>query len=398
MDSTQFQNLLGRPESNWLDFKRDQYRFPKGDGADVVKGELLKDILGFSNARRDQDAYIVIGVKARRGQPHELVGILPDQQFDDAELQQFVNKKTNKLVEFEYLPVDFEGKQFAVIRIPEQDGLRWLTDDFGKLRKLYLYVRVGTSTEPFTPGQIYDLGVGAAAPEVPSIHVELVDWKTKKGLGSEVDVVATHYDRPKPFPKLTEFGIPDRSSRLLPVLPTFDKQLNTRFCEEAFRFCQAEAMTTGISLRLTNQSGVTAHDVRFEMEFPDDVFFVLSPEQMPDPPKLHVSPLDMSSRFKGIRPLRSPPYINCERDSANGIFRLNTEAVKLQPGQKYLYSRPIYVAARNEGTHQVHGKLYADNLPAPLVTEFQFRVRIERAVLDRSKLDPAKYSDLGDDE
>ena len=60
MDATLFEVLLHEEERKTLDFKRDQYRFVRASLDD--KAELLKDLLGFANALRRADAYILIGV------------------------------------------------------------------------------------------------------------------------------------------------------------------------------------------------------------------------------------------------------------------------------------------------------------------------------------------------
>ena len=65
MDDALFERLLYEEESDTLDFKRDQYSFAKA--ADEEKSELLKDILGFANAWRRAESYILIGVEDVRG-------------------------------------------------------------------------------------------------------------------------------------------------------------------------------------------------------------------------------------------------------------------------------------------------------------------------------------------
>ena len=61
MNNELFERLLYEGESTALDFKNERYRFPKATDDD--KSELLKDILGFANAWRRSEAYILIGVE-----------------------------------------------------------------------------------------------------------------------------------------------------------------------------------------------------------------------------------------------------------------------------------------------------------------------------------------------
>ncbi|MGE5479980.1 MAG: helix-turn-helix domain-containing protein [Chloroflexota bacterium] len=134
--------LVNESESATLDFKEEQYKFIKA--SDEVKSELLKDILAFANAFRRNEAYILIGFKDGKGNRAETVGIY--ENLDDANLQQFVNSKINKPLEFSYHQITFEGKKIGVIKIPIQDRGFYLTKKFGSLEKTMIPLRKGSST------------------------------------------------------------------------------------------------------------------------------------------------------------------------------------------------------------------------------------------------------------
>ena len=68
-----------------------------------TKSELLKDILAFANAARQITAHILIGVEEDAMGWGKVVGVT--KHLDDAKLQQFVNGKTNRPVEFFLLSV-----------------------------------------------------------------------------------------------------------------------------------------------------------------------------------------------------------------------------------------------------------------------------------------------------
>lgn len=144
------QSLLFEEESTTLDFKRDQYKF---EGAtDFEKSELLKDILAFANAFRRTDAFVVVGVKDQKGQGKSVVGI--DELLDDAQLQQFVNSKTQRPVSFSYRNITFRETNIAILQIPVQERPFYLTKDYGKLRKNVVYIRRGSATDEATPDEI----------------------------------------------------------------------------------------------------------------------------------------------------------------------------------------------------------------------------------------------------
>src|SRR3989442_1012912 len=117
IDDVLIDSLLFEEESVSLDFKRTQYRFVKA--SDDEKNELLKDILAFANAWRRTDAFIIIGVEEVKGGRSRVLGI--SEPLDDAAIQQFVNRKTQRPIAFSYRNLTFEGKQLGLIHIPCQE-------------------------------------------------------------------------------------------------------------------------------------------------------------------------------------------------------------------------------------------------------------------------------------
>jgi hypothetical protein len=146
--------LLWEDESTTLDFKQTQYPF--ATATDDQKSELLKDILAFANAFRRDDAYILLGVQDQPGGRATIIGVA--NHLDDASLQQLVNTKTNRPVEFSYHALTIDEKQIGIIRIPRQTRPTYLKKDFGKLHANIVYLRHGSSTSPATPDEIARMG------------------------------------------------------------------------------------------------------------------------------------------------------------------------------------------------------------------------------------------------
>jgi len=134
---------LYQEECNTIDFKSEQYKFE--NESEDVKSEILKDILGFSNAWRQGDAYILTGVKEVKGGRSLVLGI--EQDIDDASLQQFINSKTQRPVTFTYKTVAFEGKKIGLIHIPAQQRPIYLKKRYGNLEKKVVYIRRSSSTD-----------------------------------------------------------------------------------------------------------------------------------------------------------------------------------------------------------------------------------------------------------
>ena len=164
------EGLLHEEESQALDFKRDQYAFEGTD--DQTKSELLKDILAFCNAWRRSTAYILLGIEDVKGGRGEVVGVT--EHLDDASLQEFVDSKTQRPVDFSYRQIRFEGVELGVIEIPEQKRPIYLNKKYGKVSKKTVYIRRGSSTRIADPDEILRMGevavAGDLAPENALTH------------------------------------------------------------------------------------------------------------------------------------------------------------------------------------------------------------------------------------
>ena len=154
MNPTLMEELLNEDENSTLDFKRDQYPFDKA--SDEQKSELLKDILAFANAWRRTDAFLLVGVEDVKGGRSNVLGVAS--HFDDANIQQFVNSKTNRPVTFSYEVFPFEGSQLSVFHLPLQDRPIYLKNNFGKLRQQVVYLRRGSSTGTADPDEVAKMG------------------------------------------------------------------------------------------------------------------------------------------------------------------------------------------------------------------------------------------------
>ena len=141
------EELLYEEEGTTLDFKREQYLF--NSATEYQKSEIIKDILAFSNAWRRSDAYILLGVEEVKGGRSKPLGI--ENELDDAQLQQFVNSKTQRPINFTYKTILIDGVKIGAIRIPIQSRPLYLEKDYGKLKKHVVYVRRGSSTDEAIP-------------------------------------------------------------------------------------------------------------------------------------------------------------------------------------------------------------------------------------------------------
>ena len=184
LDKSFIESLLYEEEGVSFDAKCAQYKFIKA--TDDEKSELLKDILSFCNTWRRDDAYIFIGAKEVKGGKNELCGV--DHFIDDAQVQQFVNGKTQRPVEFSFINCKHNGFDISIIHIPVQQRPIHLRNDYGKLRKNVVYIKRGSSSGEASPEEIIQMGkdVDYEVKVTPDIIVSLLT--SENGTGNDVSV------------------------------------------------------------------------------------------------------------------------------------------------------------------------------------------------------------------
>ena len=175
------ESLLNQEEGITLDFKRKQYPFytaSQTQTKEELRSELVKDLLAFANTRRDSSAYILIGVQEVNRGRSIVTGI--SQHLPDNVLHDFMNKITQRAVEFSYSPYLFNGVDIGVIEIPVQEGIFYLKSPYGKLRESTVYIRDGSATRIATPEEITEL----SSPKPPLL---IVNWVDSNNLSSELN-------------------------------------------------------------------------------------------------------------------------------------------------------------------------------------------------------------------
>lgn len=376
MNNDLFERLLFEDESTTLDFKKEQYRFAKA--TDDEKSELLKDILGFSNAWRRSEAYILIGVEDVRGGRSNVVGISATGHPDGHSLQQFVNSLTNQPVRFHYEAFGYEGKQVGIICIDEQTRPIYLKHDYGKLSKEKVYVRRGSSTDPTKPAlpeEIAQMRVGSDPPAAELV-VEFAEITRDDARGTDISLEAEFCEMPA-VDSIPDFAIPGQEDACDFPGGLYPNRANVRFFRELASFEVARRLFRPIRLVVKNIGQVAADNVRAEMTMPTNMgAAVLYASEMPDPPKRHRGLLDYTVP-KGIRPvfLRYPGMVTIDKNEER--FRVEIDCGNLQPGRR-VWSDIFYLGMLESGALPLCGLLFADNLPQPKNSALTISVSVKR--------------------
>jgi hypothetical protein len=365
MNDVLFERLLFEEESTTLDFKRDQYRFVKATDED--KSELLKDILGFANAWRRSEAYILIGVEDVRGGRGKVVGIPATDHLDDHAIQQFVNNLTNRPVRFHYEAFGFEGKRAGIIRIEEQPRPLYLKKDYGKLKQNEVYVRRGSSTDRTKPASLDEIALmgSGSGQQSAELVVEFASIERDDFLGTH-NSWAAEYCKMPPLDSIPDFT--SNRQRLTTNLWAlkFDPmyRINEDFFRELANYVFATRLFRPVRLVVKNVGKVAARSVRAELTIPTNAGVMIKDSlDHPEPPKYRADPYN-SAAVKNIRPAfrRSPGEVDI--DENNDRFRIAIDCGDLQPGRP-LWSEVFYLGNLASGDLSLAGQVFAENLPEP---------------------------------
>lgn len=365
MQSNLFERLLYEEESTTLEFKREQYRF--ANSTEIDKSELLKDILGFANAWRRSEAYILIGVEDSRGGRGNVVGVPVTGHLDDHSLQQFVNSLTNQPVRFHYEAFGFEGKQVGIITIEEHTRPIYLKRDYGKLVKEKVYVRRGSATDPTTPAspdEIAQMRLGSSH-SAADIQVEFADIERDDTLGVSI-AWNTEFCKMPATDTIPDLSPPQRSGSFnFPDLSVLSaSQPNQDFFRNLAEFELKRRFFRKVRLVAHNGGHVAAKRVRVELTAATDAgVSVIDESALPDPPKKRVGYLS-DSLMMSVRPVfrREGGELTINENSER--FRIDIDFRDLQPGRR-VWSDTFCIGKTTSGDLVLHGVIFADNLPQP---------------------------------
>ena len=115
MTDQEFEEILLKPESDILDFKREQYDLLRKSN-EVNTSKFIKDIISFCNTIRTESAYIILGVGEKQNGEKDLIGI--DKHIDDAIFQEKIKNKVTPIPHFSYYTKKVNDETFGIIEIP----------------------------------------------------------------------------------------------------------------------------------------------------------------------------------------------------------------------------------------------------------------------------------------
>ena len=370
--------LLFEDEGTELDFKRDQYAFEGAD--DRQKSELLKDILAFANAWRRSDAYILIGVQEFKGGPSTVFGI--NEHHDAAKLQQFVNSKTNRPIEFSYTPISYKSAQIGLIHLPVQERPTFLTKDYGALHRDTVYIRRGSSTDIARPDEIAKMGAAVddslrLRPLLVPMLASGADWTELTEAVAFETVCLRHpiikdlpdYDPPA---ERGPFGMPTLS----PMSHT-----NRDFFRERAEYLRFISKLRAVRFAVQNTGTALASGVKVTVQIDDpsnSVELILGSDR-PGEPKKQWSSMD------NIRPIAHHPEPDVEVNRTKSGWTINAFLGKVQAKDTALSSELLYLGISSSASVELPVAVFADELSAPVraTLSVHFTVADQEVAFDR---------------
>jgi hypothetical protein len=372
MDSALMETLLWKGEGCSLDYKAAQYPFD-GSSNDEKSG-LLKDILAIANAWRSEDGYILIGVKEQKGARSIPLGVR--EHLPDNNIQQFVNSKTSRPVNFSCETYQFDGVYLDIIRLQEQERPVYLLKDFGKLRKDEVYIRRSSSTGTATLEEITKMGSQPLKTSKAAVlDVQFADPSCGTLLGKELTLSPTVI-------KVSEEKIPSyRRGRALSFnqIEMVDQSpsQNENYYKEMADYRFVHTYYTPLNFVVTNLTANVANDVKAIIEAPTNELVVLKHAEMPAKPEKSKS--DSISRLIGRMQKTSAfandvVFVSKQQD----LWHLSISFGKVQPKQTIVIKEPLFFASRTSGRVQFVVQVYHDEgepVPGTLAITFNYQAR-----------------------
>lgn len=366
MTNDLIETLLFEEEGSTLDFKSEQYRFSKASDED--KSELLKDILAFANAWKRSDAYILIGVREEKGARSEIIGVSED--LDDAQVQQFVQSKVNKPIQFSYLTAEIDSKKVALITVPVQARPVFLKKDYGKLKANTVYVRRGSSTSIALPDEIASMGTADHNQPVkaPSLSPFIASGEHDeiRSLQLDTEVVLAELPDSTEFPRYET----QSSSDYLALSSLHLDRANPNYYAEYAEYFGKVKRITGFKIGIENVGNRVARGVRAVLDFsklPEGVK-VFHEKHLPDRPR--------SSNGFGIHNhlIHQPVTYDVHVSKSQSGYRVEVDFGKVQAKDLVVCHEYIFLSVSKAFQENVSVLMFSDDLDAPAREEFQIKI------------------------
>ena len=363
MDNGLLEELLNEDESSSLDFKLEQYLF--AGASEDQKSEIIKDVLAFANAWRRTDAYILVGIEEVRGGRSIVRGVT--NHLSESDIQQLVNSKTNRPIEFSYRAFLFEGKQLGVFHIPVQDRPFYLTSKYGKLNKSIVYVRRGSSTDIADVDEIARMGASnVVAAQIPTLDLQFADSENREPKGKSISIESLVLR----LPERSQIPKARRESTNPFGFDVHLGSINSNYYREYANYFFVRSLVQPIGFVLENTGATLLINARLHLLVPQQNNLQLYTEaELPDPPVFDNLPISLRGTVPAVARTADPIQIEKRGNS----YEVWIDFGNVQPKAR-AWSDVIYLGAQSACTLNIEPNIYADNLSNPVRTTLSLAI------------------------
>ena len=282
-----------------------------------------------------------------------------------------MNSKTQRRVEISYEVVRVEGVEIGVIEIPIQDRPVYAEKDYGKVKARAVYFRAGSSTREANPEEIARMGAQQSVEAAPNLVLSWADAGERSLLSSPYSAyrVLLHPQLP---PNTFDSGV-----RMSPLPDLLSFRANRNYSNELIEYCFQQAVCVQLGLALYNESRSSARRVRFVGSIPG------SAVEMPE----YLAPLPEREYDLVPRALDGTLLTGDEVEAVVQRFsdrwEISVEFGDVRPRETIFTHSPVYLWSAFSAAVELHGVLYADNLPEPEPCSLEIDLRVEQRRMER---------------
>lgn len=293
-------------------------------------------------------------------------------QLDDADLQEFVNKKLNRPINFSYRAVNTAEGSIAVVTIPRQERPFHLKKDFANLRANTVYVRRGSSTDIASLDEVARMGRFHEQKDA-SLDLSFVSGVDGGNLGRNISIRChrLRYD---------ENEIPLYGVANSPFRAPLSFADNRSFYLEYAEYERKRAAVQGVRFSIRNTGNTLLKNLRLKAEFDISEWLLATDnDDFPDEP-MRRSPVlgPILPHFHSpLVPRRSLAVVR-----ENNLVKIKGEMLDIQPKDAEVSADQIYFGGTDSGLLSFNVSVFADNLPNPFEFAFTVSVEVETAQLD----------------
>lgn len=305
-----------------------------------------------------------------------------EHHLDDADLHQFVNQKTQKPVDFQYLAFEFESKPVGILAIPIQKRPVYLLNDFGRVKANTVYLRDSSSTRIASPDEIAGFGAESSITSPSALELEWGDEVTRDRISTirVINPVVLDPLEPEsimPAPEPRKFGFPR----------AFEEPRS--YYEDLIEYTRTMLMVRPLFFSLRNSNATTARQIRFEGEIIADGLIEVR-DKLPERPRTRLAFASDSSYFATPRPRPT----NIQVQSLPDRFRVWTEFGDVRPNEEVWTTSPLWAGSPQSVLARLEGELIGDDLPSPISCSLQLRIDNQHRMMTQADVDKFMYGDF----